>query len=69
MKSEMIRVHSEIAKEIKRISQKLEVPSSAASVIVFYDITNGKDRFQLNLEEFRLRFWRKQLKGKVAMTL
>lgn len=69
MKSELIRINSTIAAEIKRISNKLGVTTASASVIVLYDLTEGKERGKLNLEEFRMRFWRKKLKGKVAMSL
>ena len=69
MKSEMIRVAKPIADEIRRISDRLETSNARASIVVFFDLTDGKPVGHLNLEEFRLRFWRKKLKGKVAMTL
>lgn len=70
MKSDVVRVNYEIAQEIKRVARRLNIPPSHASVIIFFGLTNGtRNKWNMSFSEARLRYWRKELKKRLAMTL
>jgi len=68
MKSEFIRVHPLIAKNIKTVAETLNIPSSNASVIVFYGLQK-KSMWDKTFPEAKVDYVRKETKKAIAMTL
>jgi len=68
MKAERIFVETTIAQGIKKVARTLNIPEFQASIIVFFGLEKT-DPWKMSFAEARLKFWRKELKQKIAMTL
>ena len=68
MKSAKIRVEYQLAEAIQRTAHTLKVPTSHASLIVFFGL-NKKSIWEKTVADSKVEMIRREAKHRIAMTL
>jgi hypothetical protein len=65
MKPVTIKVHPEVARLVRGIARAEGISSQSASWIAFF----RQEKAPKSMPEYRVRYWKKQTKKNIAMTL